>query len=71
MAKLTGADPGRMRSEIRFLTDDHRLPGISTGVVSSGELMFSEGFGLADIESVRPKEPVMRQRFGSIKRTIV
>lgn len=71
MVKLTGADLGRIRSKIQSVVDDHRLPGISVGVVSEGELVFSEGFGLADIESGRPNEPAMRQRIGSITKTMV
>ncbi len=71
MVKLTGAEFRRVRSKIQTVVDDHRLPGISVGVVSSDALVFSEGFGLADIESGRPNEPAMRQRIGSITKTMV
>ena len=71
MVRLTGADLVRIRSKIQSVVHDHRLPGISVGVVSGGELVYSEGFGLADIESGRPNEPAMRQRIGSITKTMV
>ena len=71
MVILTGADLGRIRSKIRSLVVSHTVPVITVGVVSSCELVFSEDFCFADIESGRPNEPVLRQRTGSITKTMV
>jgi CubicO group peptidase (beta-lactamase class C family) len=56
---------------IRGLVKEHHLPGIAVGVVEGGELVFAEGFGLADIESGRQQDPSLKQRIGSITKTMV
>ena len=71
MTKISDKDVGRIRSTIQGLVDEHHLPGISVGVVSGEELVFSEGFGYADIESKRPQAPEMRHRIGSITKTMM
>jgi CubicO group peptidase (beta-lactamase class C family) len=64
-------DPQRLSKTIQGLVDDLHLPGISIGVVRGRELVFAEGFGFADIESQRPQSPDLRQRIGSITKTMV
>ena len=65
------SDIERIRSTVSGLVDEHHLPGISVGVVSGQDLVFAEGFGFADIESRRPQDPGLRQRIGSITKTMV
>jgi CubicO group peptidase (beta-lactamase class C family) len=65
------SDIERIRSTVAGLVDEHHLPGISVGVVSGEDLVFAEGFGFADIESGRPQDPALRQRIGSITKTMV
>jgi D-alanyl-D-alanine carboxypeptidase len=50
---------------------DLRPAGFSVGVVEGDRLAYAEGFGFADIESGRPQHPGLRQRIGSITKTMV
>jgi CubicO group peptidase (beta-lactamase class C family) len=45
--------------------------GFAVGVVEGPTLVFAEGFGFADIESGRAQHPDLRQRIGSITKTMV
>ncbi|MBI2913654.1 MAG: beta-lactamase family protein [Chloroflexi bacterium] len=67
----TQVDTQGLRDTIVALVAEHRIPGISVGVVRGEELVYAEGFGLADIESGRPHDPALRQRIGSITKTMV
>ncbi len=62
---------GRVRSAAELALDQFHLPGLSVGLVHAGELVYSEGFGFADIESGRRQHPKLRQRIGSITKTMV
>ncbi len=68
--RINEADIQRVRSEISELVAEYHLPGISVGIVSEGVLAYSEGFGYADIESRRTQDPALRQRIGSITKTM-
>lgn len=61
----------RLRAEAQACLAEMGLPGFSLGVVADGRLDFAEGFGFADIESGRPQSPDLRQRIGSITKTMV
>jgi len=71
MLTSTSLDATRIRDTITRLVDEHHLPGIAVGVVSGDELIYSDGFGLADIESGTPMTPDHRQRIASITKTMV
>lgn len=71
MASLNNADFDRIRAEAQAAVGEYHLPGIGVGVVSGDDLVFSEGFGFADIESGKKQEPEHRQRIGSITKTMV
>ena len=71
MLKSTSLDTIRIRDTIAQLIKQHSLPGIGIGVVSGDDLIYSEGFGLADIESGVPMTPEHRQRIASITKTMV
>ena len=67
---FTRADAERVRRAVEAAVEEHRLPGIAVGVVSGGEPAWAEGFGRADVESGRPQDPGLRQRIGSISKTM-
>jgi serine beta-lactamase-like protein LACTB len=46
------------------------VPGISAAVVQDGELVWSEGFGMADLENFVPATPFTLFRLGSISKPI-
>ena len=71
MTTMTSADIDRVRATAASLVDEYHLPGMSIGVVSGDDLVYAEGFGYAEIESRRPQDPRLRQRIGSITKTMV
>ena len=71
MANFIASDIDRVRDRAADLVDEYRLPGMSVGVVSSEGLLYAEGFGFAEIETERPQGPRLRQRIGSITKTMV
>ena len=71
MTEFGEADISRVRGAVADLVDEYSLPGIAVGVVSGDRLVYAEGFGLADIETGRPQDPSLRQRIGSITKTMV
>ncbi len=71
MATITAADMDRVRATAASLIDEYHLPGMSIGVVSSDGILYAEGFGYAEIETRRPQGPRLRQRIGSITKTMV
>ncbi len=68
--KLTSTDFDRIRETASSLVEKRHLPGLTIGVVQGDELVFAEGFGLADIESERPQSPALRHRIGSVTKTM-
>lgn len=71
MQGTTSIDAARISDTVSRLVDEHHLPGIAVGVVSGEELVYAEGFGWADIESKRQHSPEVRQRIGSITKTMI
>ena len=71
MTIFTTTDIDRVRATAASLVDAYHLPGMSVGVVSGDDLVYAEGFGYAEIESGRPQDPRLRQRIGSITKTMV
>jgi CubicO group peptidase (beta-lactamase class C family) len=69
-AQFTAADAARVREATAQALEEHHVPGLSVGVVAGGELAYTEGFGLADIETGRKQDPALRQRIGSITKTM-
>ena len=71
MTTFTTPDIDRVRATAISLIDEYHLPGMSIGVVSGSDLVYAEDFGYADIENARPQDPQLRQRIGSITKTMV
>lgn len=68
---FTVSDAARVRAAASAALIEFHAPGFALGVVDSGALVFAEGFGFADIESGKPQDPNLRQRIGSISKTMV
>lgn len=60
----------RARQTAQSLLADRRLPGLSVAVGISGEIVWSEGFGYADLEQRVPVGPKAKFRIGSISKAI-
>lgn len=58
------------RAIAEALLEDANLPGLSLAVGLDGELVWSEGFGYADLEQRVPVTPVTRFRIGSVSKTL-
>jgi CubicO group peptidase (beta-lactamase class C family) len=65
------ADAQRVRDAAETAVRDLHAPGVAIGVVAGDDLVFAEGFGFADIEARRKQDPGLRQRIGSITKTMV
>jgi CubicO group peptidase (beta-lactamase class C family) len=70
-ASFGKADTERLDAAARRALEDLRPAGFSVGVVAGGNLAWSRGYGFADIESGRLQTPELRQRIGSITKTMV
>jgi CubicO group peptidase (beta-lactamase class C family) len=70
MVTLSGRDLQRIRDAAGEVVAEHHLPGIAIGVVAGDDLVFSEGFGYADIETRVPQDPARRQRIASVTKTM-
>jgi len=66
-----GADAARLDAAASVALDELKVPGFSIGVVRGDALVHARGFGFADIESGRTQAPALRQRIGSITKTMV
>ena len=49
---------------------EHRIPGAALAVSREGKLVYSRGFGLANIEKKQPVEPTTRFRLASLSKPI-
>ena len=58
------------RQAIRDSMASLRVPGAQVAVIVDGELVWSEGFGLADIENQVPVTPETRLRIASISKAV-
>lgn len=67
---FTAADAARVHAAAGQALEEYHVPGLAVGVVSGDELVYAEGFGHADIESGRRQDPALRQRIGSITKTM-
>jgi CubicO group peptidase (beta-lactamase class C family) len=56
---------GRARLIVRAVLADQNLPGLSVAVGVGGDLVWAEGFGWADVETLAPVTPETRFRMGT------
>lgn len=58
------------REAIVAFMEEHGVPGLSVAVGVNGEVVWSEGFGFADLESRVPATPLTKFRIGSVSKTL-
>ncbi|NOK16718.1 serine hydrolase domain-containing protein [Corallococcus carmarthensis] len=58
------------RAFARKLLKDFQLPGLSVAVAQRGQVVWSEGFGFADLEQDIPVTPLTRFRVGSVSKVL-
>jgi CubicO group peptidase (beta-lactamase class C family) len=56
----------KARELVRTDLVEQNLPGVSVAIGVGGEVVWAEGFGLADLETREPVEPEMRFRIGAV-----
>ena len=60
-----------MTDKLAALQKRSRLPGFAAAVVSDSQLLYAQGFGLADVASKRPYTEDTVQNVGSVSKTVV
>jgi CubicO group peptidase (beta-lactamase class C family) len=60
----------RSRELITARQSEHRFPGISAAVAVQGRIIWSEGFGWADLEQHVPVSSLTRFRLGSVSKVV-
>lgn len=73
-----GAEPGERyagavedaRRRARALLVQENLPSVSVAVARDGDIVWSEAFGVADLERRTPATPRTRYRLGSVSKTL-
>ncbi|HYO83951.1 MAG TPA: serine hydrolase domain-containing protein [Bryobacteraceae bacterium] len=69
--KAGGTDRiARARSVVQAVVDTHGVPGLSVAVGRHGNLQWSEGFGLANVEQKIPATPLTGYRVGSVSKVL-
>lgn len=58
------------RAEILDTMAKLRVPGAQIAIIKDGELIWSEGFGMADVEQQVPVTPITRLRIASISKSV-
>jgi serine beta-lactamase-like protein LACTB len=58
------------RRAVADVMAEHAIPGMSAAVLIDGEIVWSEGFGFADLENRVPATPLTRFRIGSISKPV-
>jgi serine beta-lactamase-like protein LACTB len=67
---LDGAAIEQARAQVQELVRVKQVPGASVAVARDGVIIWSEGFGLADVEQGVPVTPLTRFRLGSVSKVI-
>ena len=55
---------------VEQMMDEQQIPGVSLAILVDGEIVFSEGFGYADLENRVPMWPHTKMRIGSVSKPI-
>ena len=56
------------RNFLSSYIDENTIPGLSVAVAANGRIVWSEGFGNADLENRLPVTPATRFRIGSVSK---
>ena len=68
--ELNGAKRAKLESAVSKFMAQSSVPGISVAVVEDGEFVWSEGFGMADLENFVPATPQTLYRLASISKSL-
>src|SRR5215216_1809382 len=60
---------GELRAIVAKAQSERRLPSVAAGVVRSGEIVWADAVGLADVEQGEEATPEHQYRIGSITKT--
>ena len=60
---------GKLEERVAAFVTEHRLPGAAAGIVAEDELVWSFGYGYADVETKRPHDAQTLFRIASITKT--
>lgn len=63
---LFAADWNELRDAVKAEMQDKKLPGCAIAVIADNEVVFAEGFGLADVQAKKPVTLETRFRIGSV-----
>ena len=58
------------RKMVKELVAQQNIPGLSVAVAVDGEIVWSEGFGFADLETRVEVRPLTRFRVGSVSKLL-
>jgi serine beta-lactamase-like protein LACTB, mitochondrial len=61
---------GQIEALIKAEMSRQSIPGLSVAVVANGQMRWSEGYGLADVENAVPARPSTVYRLGSISKPV-
>ena len=68
--KLSAENRSKIENAVSGFMEASQAPGLSVAVVQNGEFVWSEGFGMADLESSVPATSQTQYRIGSISKPI-
>ena len=69
-AKLSDATRAQLETTVSRFMAANQIPGISVAVVQNGQYVWSEGFGMADLENHVPATPQTLYRLASISKSL-
>jgi CubicO group peptidase (beta-lactamase class C family) len=58
------------RDSVEALMAEQRIPGLTAAVLVDGQIVWSEGFGWADVENQVPVTPLTKMRIGSVSKSM-
>jgi CubicO group peptidase (beta-lactamase class C family) len=70
VSSTDGLAVAKARALVAELHRKHELPGLSVAVARRGTVLWSEGFGMADVELGVPVTPLTRFRAGSVSKVL-
>ena len=58
------------RELVKVWLAEHDAPGLTIAVMADGEIVWSQGFGMADLENRVPVRPHTKMRIGSVSKSL-
>ena len=60
----------KARQAVKASLAEHDAPGLTVAVMAGGEIVWSQGFGMADLENSVPVRPHTKMRIGSVSKSL-